>query len=105
MHPEYERLETERDRARELAAVEWLEARRWGGRAACAHCGSGRVEQRRTEWRGALRRSGRFEWRCRACGREFTVRTGTHLEHSSLPLHVWLAHAHAADLFGASREH
>lgn len=74
------------------AAVEFLEARRWGDSPACPGtknkaCGSLDVYQMRDRTTG--KRNKDHRWRCRDCKRMFTVRTGTPMEESRLPLRVW----------------
>lgn len=68
------------------AAVEFLEARRWGDFPACPLFGSVAVYQMRS--RDGQRNKDR-RWRCRDCRRMYTVRTGTVMEESRLPLRVW----------------
>ena len=65
------------------AARSYLEERRWLGRPFCPHCGS---YDRITKRKG--RRSGYYL--CRCCSKEFTVRVGTILWRSHVPLHKWL---------------
>lgn len=61
----------------------YIEGRRWGGRPACPRCGgSGRIVAR------GGKRLGYYH--CKDCCREFTVRTGTVLERSHVPLRKWL---------------
>ena len=67
----------------EQAAREYLERRRWQGAPVCPHCGG---YERITVRKG--KRLGYF--RCRDCGGEFTVRTGTVFERSHIPLDKWL---------------
>lgn len=69
------------------AAVELLEARRWGAAPACPRCGDLSVYQMRDAQSGERNRD--YRWRCRGCRRMFTVRTGTVMEESRLPLRVW----------------
>lgn len=69
------------------AAVEFLEARRWGDTPACPRCGSVSVYQMRDRATGERNKNHR--WRCRDCKRMYTVRTGTVMEESRLPLRVW----------------
>src|ERR1700680_4841653 len=71
----------------EPLAVTFLERQRWGDCPACPRCGDvsvypmiGRDGQRNKDYR----------WRCRGCKQMFTVRTGTPLEESRLPLRVWV---------------
>ena len=73
--------------ADELAAVEFFEEQMWGGMPRCAHCGSPTVYQMRDEKTGA--RNKRFLWRCHDCKKQFTVRVGTVLEESRIPLRHW----------------
>ncbi len=71
----------------ELAAVEFFEDMRWGEKPRCAHCGHENVYQMMGRVRG--QRNARFLWRCRACGKQFTVRVGTVFEDSPIPLRHW----------------
>jgi transposase-like protein len=65
----------------EKAARAYLEARRWNGTVVCPHCNnSERVQVRKL--------AGYF--RCLACKEDFTVRTGTIMERSHIPLDKWL---------------
>lgn len=73
--------------AEEAAAVEFLEAKRWGDSPCCVHCGS--VDAYKMTERATGERSKRFLWRCRDCKRQFTVRVGTIFEDSAIPLHKW----------------
>jgi transposase-like protein len=70
----------------ETAAVEFFEKQRWGADPACPHCGSADVYQMksRTGERGL-----RYLWRCRDCNGQHTVRVGTVLEDSRIPLRHW----------------
>jgi len=65
----------------EQAAIEHLEQRRWNGSPTCPFCGAQERVQRRTI---------RPYYRCLACKKDFTVRTGTLFERSHVPLHKWL---------------
>lgn len=71
----------------EQAAVEFLEARRWGDSPACPRCGSLNVYQMMSETNGGRNKD--FRWRCRDCKRMHTVRTGCIFEETRLPLRVW----------------
>ena len=73
--------------ADEAEAVEFLERMRWGGEPGCVHCGSTGVYQMRDRKTGE--RNHRFLWRCRDCGRQYTVRIGTVFEDSRIPLRHW----------------
>ncbi len=70
----------------ETASVEFLEAQRWGDHPACVHCGSMAVYQMTGRDGG---RNKRFLWRCRDCGKQYTVRVGTVFEDSLIPLRHW----------------
>jgi transposase-like protein len=72
----------------EAKAVAFFEAYRWGGRPACPQCGSVAVYQMRDRETGERNKD--FRWRCRDCGKMYSVRTGTVLEESRLPVWVWL---------------
>lgn len=74
--------------ADELAAVEFFERKLWGGTPRCPHCQSTAVYQMMDAKTGG--RSARFLWRCHACQKQFTVRIGTVLEESRLPLRHWV---------------
>ncbi len=65
----------------EAAAYEYVKQSLWGREGpACPHCGAGRV---------FAKADGRT-WRCNVCRRDFSIRSGTALERSHLPLHLWL---------------
>lgn len=67
----------------ERAATKHLEASRWPDGAYCPHCGSTNV----------MRMKGRTQkgmHLCRDCRDKFTVRTGTVMERSHVPLAKWL---------------
>jgi transposase-like protein len=70
----------------EQAAAEFLERKRWGDTPCCPHCGSTAVYQM-TARDGS--RNKRFMWRCRDCGKQYTVRAGTVLAESLMPLRKW----------------
>jgi transposase-like protein len=71
----------------EEAAVEFFEQQMWGGTPKCAHCGSVGVYKMTDAATG--RRNARFLWRCHVCKKQFTVRVGTVLEESRIPLRHW----------------
>jgi transposase-like protein len=73
--------------ASEPLSVEFLEKQRWEGSPACPHCGSTAVYQMRSR---SGSRNKDFRWRCKGCERMFSVRTGTPLEETRLPLRVWV---------------
>ncbi|MCC6575282.1 MAG: IS1595 family transposase [Planctomycetes bacterium] len=71
----------------EALAVTFMEARRWGNEPECPYCQSKNVA--RMCKRGTIERNKDFRLRCRQCKTMFTVRTGTVMEESRLPLRVW----------------
>ena len=71
----------------ELAAVELLEALRWGRTPACVHCGSVKVYQMLDA--KTRERNKRYLWRCHDCKKQYTVRIGTVYEESRLDLRHW----------------
>ena len=78
----------------EDAARAHIEASRWGGEPTCPHCGS--VNVRRM---GGKTQAGMFL--CNDCRDKFTVRTGSVMERSHVPLHKWLLAFH---LMAASKK-
>jgi len=66
----------------EEAARLYFEQKRWQGEAYCGHCGSLEVTECKDHKPMA--------YRCKACRKHFSVRTGTVLAESRLPLHKWL---------------
>jgi transposase-like protein len=70
----------------ERAAVEFFEEQRWGSTPACPRCGD-------TDVRMMLAKDGsrntRFLWRCNGCKKQFTVKIGTVMEDSAIPLRHW----------------
>src|SRR5208283_87010 len=74
--------------ADEKAAVEFWEDKLWGGTPHCPHCESTSVYAMMDAKTGE--RSARFLWRCHACHKQFTVRVGTVLEESRIPLRHWV---------------
>jgi transposase-like protein len=72
----------------ENAAVEFMEEQRWGAEPSCPRCGVvGECYKMTDRKTGA--RSARYLWRCRACGKQYTLRVGTVLEDSRIPLMHW----------------
>ena len=65
----------------EAAAKEWFEARRWPHGPTCPHCSSTAVS--------VIASQKPMPWRCRSCRRYFSVRTGTVMEESKMPLRKW----------------
>lgn len=70
----------------EQAAAEFLERKRWGDAPCCPECGSVAVYKMATR---TGERNKRLLWRCRDCGKQYTVRTGTVLAESLVPLRKW----------------
>lgn len=66
----------------ESAAVAFFEARRWGAEPYCPHCGSLSVS--------SVPNGKPMPYRCKDCRKHFSVRTGSVLAESKLPLHKWL---------------
>lgn len=71
----------------ERMAVEFMEQKRWGDTPACPRCGDTDVYQMRDAETGERNR--RWLWRCRGCKQQFTVRVGTIMEDSPIPLRHW----------------
>lgn len=71
----------------EAKATAHIEAQRWGGEPVCPHCGSLAVRKM-----GGKTQKGMFL--CNDCRDKFTVRTGTVMERSHVPLHKWLLAMH-----------
>lgn len=73
----------------EAAAYAFMESRRWGGSPSCPRqgCGSTNVYAMKSRDGG---REAHYRLRCRACNRQFSVRTGTIMEESRLPLRFWV---------------
>jgi transposase-like protein len=71
----------------ELKAVEFFERQRWDGSVGCPRCGDTDVYQLKNAKTGE--RHTRFLWACRGCKQQFTVRIGTILEDSRVPLRHW----------------
>jgi transposase-like protein len=66
----------------EEAARKFFETRRWGNEPVCGHCGSVSVTECKDHKPMA--------YRCKDCRAHFSVRTGTVLAESRLPLLKWL---------------
>ena len=66
--------------ATEEKAVEWFETWLWNGERACVRCGSENTHR-------AKHRT--MPYRCRDCRKYFSVRTGTAMERSKVPLRKW----------------
>lgn len=66
----------------ESSARTYFENNRWAGEVSCPHCGSLSV--------ASIASMKPMPYRCRDCRQHFSVRTGTVLAESRLPLHKWL---------------
>jgi transposase-like protein len=74
--------------ADELAAVEFIESLRWSVTGPCClYCGDTNVYQMSDSKNG--KRNKRFLWRCRGCKKQYSVRVGTVMEDSRIPLRHW----------------
>ncbi len=65
----------------EQAAKVWFEKQRWPDGPTCPHCQSERVV--------AVPNEKPMPWRCKSCRKHFSVRTGTVLARSHIPLQKW----------------
>jgi transposase-like protein len=70
----------------ETLAVEFWERHRWGDDPACPRCGD--MDVYMMQGKGG-QRDARFRWRCRGCGKQYTVRIGTVMEDSKIPVRHW----------------
>ena len=68
--------------ATEDQAVAWFEKYRWGDKAVCPHCNS--------PDRVSPNNQGRYYYWCAGCRKRFTVRIGTVMENSNIPIRKWL---------------
>ena len=66
----------------EEKANEWFVARRWPDGLHCAYCYGTEVRRRETDRKTP-------QYRCNECRRNFTVKTGTIMQDSKLPLSKW----------------
>ena len=71
----------------EAAAVEFFERKRWGSTPCCPECGDVNVYQMKDRKTGERNKD--YRWRCRGCGKLYTVRTGMIFEESLVPMHKW----------------
>ncbi len=66
----------------EEAACLYFENKRWANGKVCPHCGSTEIAE--------CKDHKPMPYRCKGCRKHFSVRTGTILEESRLPLQKWL---------------
>lgn len=66
----------------EQAATEWFETVVWGDERRCGHCDSTDTYE--------VRSGKPMPYRCRACKRYFSVKTGTVMAGSPLPIRKWV---------------
>jgi transposase-like protein len=78
----------------EAKALAHIEASRWNGEPSCPLCGSTRVRRMAGNTQAGM-------FLCNECRDKFTVRTGTVMERSHVPLHKWLLATH---LMAASKK-
>src|SRR5262249_11408250 len=71
----------------EAAAVDFMEHHRWKGRPACPLCGS--VSVYKMMQADGKTRQANYRWRCHDCKGQYTVRKGTVMEDSAIPLRHW----------------
>ena len=65
----------------EEAAIEWFEGVVWGGNRCCGHCGSVRTSE--------VPNAKPMPYWCSDCRSYFSVRTGTAMAHTKIPLRKW----------------
>jgi len=75
----------------EQKAREYMESARWPNGIRCIHCGNGEVYKVR---QGKI-------YTCKSCRKQFTIRTGTVMEDSHIPIRKWL---YAMYLMSTSRK-
>ena len=66
----------------DAAAEQWFAKERWQGKVRCPHCRSDNVQT------GAKHKT--MPYRCRACRKRFSDRTGTVLEGSNIGFQAWV---------------
>ena len=80
----------------EDSARQWFETTRWPRGITCPHCAGESI--------AAVKNAKPMPWRCRECRKFFSVRTGTVMAESKLPLKkwVWAVYLCATNLKGVS---
>jgi transposase-like protein len=73
----------------EAAAIEWFERRRFGKVPHCPHEGCGDTDVYQMKDRKTGQRNKDYRWRCRGCGKMFSVRTNSVFADSLIPMHKW----------------
>jgi transposase-like protein len=79
----------------EAEAIAMLESLRWPNGVACPHCGGAdpyRIVARNPTPGKRPARLGL--WKCSQCRKQFTVKVGTVMEQSHIPVSTWLAAIH-----------
>ena len=71
----------------EESATKWLEAKRWSEGRYCPHCGSMDAVQ-------DVPCCKPMPYRCGDCHKYFSMRTGTVMAKSNLPIRTWLIAGH-----------
>ena len=66
----------------EAAARKWFEMARWGDQRVCPYCGSTKTEP--------VPRGNPMPYHCGGCRKYFSVKTGTVMQSSKLPLRKWV---------------
>lgn len=77
----------------EADAIAMLESLRWPNGVACPHCG-GSDPYRLTPRDTTTTRVQIGLWKCSQCRKKFTVKVGTVMEQSHIPVSMWLAAIH-----------
>ena len=74
----------------EREAVVFLEQLRWNGKPFCPREGCASLDVYAMKDRKTGERERHYRWRCRGCGKQFSVRTNTPMADTNLPLRVWM---------------
>jgi len=73
----------------ELVCAQYLEQMRWDGKPLCPHCGSEHHYRTTTRFKNPALKDYK-DFLCKACGKKYTVITGTIYECSKVSLRTWL---------------